>query len=283
MSYWRESRIAELPPAALPERDVAAYRRDGFVLRADALGGTDIRLLAERVRKLETEAHPGHVRESHGRSLRALHGCHLYDELFASLVRLPQLIEPARQLLERDVYVHQLKVNLKHGFSGDIWPWHQDYIYWRAEDGIPADNVTSVMLYLDDIDEFNAPIFFIPQSHHHGCIEMERPEGVEGWESNVSADLTYQVSEKLVAEMVAAGGMVSSRGEKGAAVWFDGNVVHASLPNISPRSRRLIIVTYNAVDNLPPEDAARTVRPEFLCARDRSAVQPLLRTTLLGD
>jgi ectoine hydroxylase len=265
----------------LSDQEVLDYETDGFVIRPGAMRDEDIGLLADRTRRLEGESHPGHVLESHGRSHRALHGCHLYDDCFKELVRLPQFLGPARQLLGTEVYVHQLKINLKCAFSGDIWPWHQDYIYWRNEDGIPRDAVTSVMIFLDNIDEFNGPIFFVPGSHRQGCIEMPRPaDAPAGWESNVSANLTYQVSEDMVAELIRAGGMVSAKGPRGTAVWFHGNIVHASLPNISPQSRRLVIVTYNAVDNVPVEQPGREQRPVFLSARDRRPLQPLPRASL---
>lgn len=265
----------------LSDRDLARYEADGFLVRPGAMAEEEIVRLADRVRRLEAESHPGHVLESHGRSYRALHGCHFYDNIFEALVRLPQFLTPARQILGGDVYVHQLKVNLKHAFCGEIWPWHQDYIYWRAEDGIPRDAVTSLMIFLDDVSEFNAPIFLVPGSHRLGCIETPRPAGEPaGWESNVSARLTYQVSEALVADLVEAGGMASARGPRGMAIWVHGNLVHASLPNISPQSRRLVIVTYNAVDNVPAEDPSRQLRPAFLCARDRRPLQPLATTTL---
>jgi ectoine hydroxylase len=36
------------------------------------------------------------------------------------------------------VYIYQFKINVKAAFGGDVWQWHQDYIFWRNEDGMPG-------------------------------------------------------------------------------------------------------------------------------------------------
>jgi len=132
------------------------------------------------------------------------------------LIRAPQFLTPAKQLLKDEVYIHQLKVNVKQAFSGEMWPWHQDYIYWRNEDNIPTANIVSVMIFLDDIDEFNGPLFFIPGSHLIGCVDTPKaPDAPAGWEGNVSASLTYQIDAPLVTKLVERGGLFSATGKKG--------------------------------------------------------------------
>jgi ectoine hydroxylase len=129
------------------------------------------------------------------------------------------------------------------------------------------------MVFLDDVNEFNGPLFFIPASHHIGCIDAPKAEEApEGWEGNVSASLTYQVDEKTVTALANKTGLFSAVGKKGTAVWFHGNLIHASPPNISPFERRIIILTYNAVNNAPAS-TAENQRPDFLNARDREALQ----------
>lgn len=253
----------------LADAELAEFNRQGFLVQPDAISESAVLNLIHKIEDFSRHDMPGHVLEKHGLCYRAFHGCHLYDADFAALIRLPGLVAPARQILNDDVYIHQLKVNLKQAFSGELWPWHQDYIYWRNEDKVPTDAIVSVMIFLDDVTQFNGPLFFIPGSHHVGCIEASKAEDApEGWVGNVSASLTYQVGHKQVAELVDAGGLFSATGTKGTAVWFHGNLVHASPPNISPFTRRLAILTYNAVGNAPPACASDS-RPEFLNGRDR--------------
>lgn len=252
----------------LTPQQIDAYERDGYFVQHNALSQAAVENLLICTIGFQTQTRPGHVLEKDGKTHRAFHGCHLYDGTYSNLIRAPQFLTPAQQLLRDDVYIHQLKVNVKQAFSGETWPWHQDYIYWRNEDNIPSVNIASVMIFLDDINEFNGPLFFIPGSHTIGCVDSPAAvDAPKGWEGNVSASLTYQIDPLLVTRLVSKGGLFAATGKKGTAVWFHGNLVHASPPNISPYNRRIAILTYNAVSNVPTIQPAN-LRPEFLNGRD---------------
>lgn len=260
----------------IDQHALAQFRDNGFFVQSEVFAHAEIKQLVDCLDIFAKSALPGHVKEKNSDVYRAFHGCHLYSDVYSDLVRKPEFLQIARSLLNDEVYIHQLKVNLKQAFSGETWPWHQDYIYWRNEDKVPTNSIVSVMIYLDDITEFNGPLFFIPRSHKAGCIEPQIPEGAAaGWEGNVSALLTYQVSDDHVTSLVAEGGLFSAKGNKGTAVWFDGNIVHASPPNLSPSQRRIAILTYNAVSNAPLDENLSARRPDFLNARDRSPLQEL--------
>ncbi len=260
---------------SIDANNIAAYRKNGFWVQPELLCAADTQALVDCLEDFAKNPQPGHVQEKNSTVYRAFHGCHFYSDVYDNLIRKPEFLNTARTLLKDEVYIHQLKVNLKQAFSGEMWPWHQDYIFWRNEDKVPTNKILSVMIFLDDITEFNGPLFFIPGSHQQGCIEPKIPEDApEGWEGNVSAALTYQVSDEEVAKLVKQGGMFSATGKKGTAVWFDGNLVHASPANISPHQRRIAILTYNAVSNAP-KDSGPDKRPDFLNARDRSPLKEL--------
>lgn len=252
----------------LTQQQIDDYARDGYFVQNNALSQAAVEDLLACTVAFQDRTLPGHILEKDGKTHRAFHGCHLYDETYSALIRASQFLTPAQQLLHDDVYIHQLKVNVKQAFSGEMWPWHQDFIYWRNEDNIPSDNIVSVMIFLDDINEFNGPLFFIPGSHTIGCVDAPKADDApKGWEGNVSASLTYQIDAPLVTRLVSKGGLFSATGKKGTAVWFHGNLVHASPPNISPHNRRIVILTYNAVSNIPTTQP-KNLRPEFLNGRD---------------
>ncbi|MGH9143045.1 MAG: phytanoyl-CoA dioxygenase family protein, partial [Vicinamibacterales bacterium] len=114
---------------------------------------------------------PGRVFERDGRTVRALHGCHLHSPIMKNLACLRRLVKVAMALVEDDVYIYQFKINMKAAFSGDVWKWHQDFIYWRDEDGMPECRVVNIGLYLDDVTEMNGPLLVIPGSHRGGVID----------------------------------------------------------------------------------------------------------------
>jgi ectoine hydroxylase len=251
----------------MPNRTpVEEYLDEGFAVIPDGFSAGEVALLRRETERLALEDVPSRVVEKDLATVRALHGCHAASDLMSRLVRLPRLAQLARDIIGDDIYVYQFKINMKAAFSGDIWAWHQDYIYWRNEDGMPECRCVNVAIFLDDAMECNGPLMVIPKSHGHGVMmpadaDAESPEE---WSRDVSADLKYTLSTSTVESLVAKGGGIRLlTGKAGTVVAFHPNLAHASLPNISPFARRMLIVTYNSVANAP----AHVVRPEFLVTR----------------
>ena len=56
----------------------------------------------------------------------------------------------------------------RSAFDGDVWQWHQDYGTWQADDQMPEARAMNVAIFLDEVNEFNGPLMFIPGSHKLG-------------------------------------------------------------------------------------------------------------------
>jgi ectoine hydroxylase len=181
------------------------------------------------------------------------------------------------------VYVHQFKINAKAACGGEVWAWHQDYVFWLKEDGMPAPRVTNVMVFLDEVNEFNGPLLLIPGSHREGVVDDEgRPAAASGepaWMANVGAELKYSLKRERVAALARRSGIVAPKGKAGSVLFFDANVFHGSAPNMSPFGRAIVISTYNSVENRPMPRAEP--RPEFLAGRDYAALVPVEDDALL--
>jgi hypothetical protein len=246
---------------------LSTFYDQGFWAAPRLISDPELALLCSRVDALSQIDAKSRVLERDGKTIRALHGCHLSDPLFDRLTRLPVLLEPARQILRSEVYTYQFKINTKAAFRGDVWPWHQDYIFWRNEDGMRSARAVNAMVFLDEVTEFNGPLYLMPGSHVEGCIEPtnQRHEQDDGWENDVSADLKYQLSEEQLSIFARRYGLFAPKGPAGSVVFFDPNVIHGSPSNISPSDRRMLIVTYNAVNNAP--GASPRSRPDFLVGR----------------
>ncbi|MFF2081811.1 phytanoyl-CoA dioxygenase family protein [Kitasatospora sp. NPDC058162] len=262
----------------LTDQLIESYQRDGFVLVENVIAAEDIGRLRAEAERLFALDHPGRVFEKDGKTVRGIHGCHTTGELFPRLIRLPSLLASAEQLLASKVYVHQCKINAKRALSGDTWPWHQDYIFWEQQDGLREPRVVNVALFLDEADEFNGPLLFVPGSHLQGVIRTERngsspDEEAPGWASSLSADLDYALGPDDVARAVGDRGIRSATGPAGSLLFFDSRIVHASGPNMSPVDRTLFLATYNSVENELAD--VPTPRPEFLAARDNQPLEAL--------
>jgi ectoine hydroxylase len=189
------------------------------------------------------------------------------------------------QLLDGPVYVYQFKINAKVAFQGDVWEWHQDYIFWQREDGVPEPRLVTACIFLDEVNEFNGPLMLVPGSHHGGVIEPPRTGGVPAgyeespeWIASLTADLKYSVDKESLARLMSGSGIVAPKGPAGSVLLFHPNVVHGSVPNMSPFDRKLALVTYNSVANRQTANA----RPEFLVARGAEALSPVADDALLG-
>jgi Phytanoyl-CoA dioxygenase (PhyH) len=272
--------IARMP---LTEEELNSFHDHGLLFQTYALSNNLISAIVEQVDGLTTIDVPSRIMERDGRTVRALHGCHLMHPLFERLIRLPILLGLAKQILGSDVYLYQFKINLKAAFRGDVWPWHQDYIFWRNEDGMLRPRALNVIIFLDDVTEFNGPIYFMPGSHHEGCIDVPAANHnhTSNWRSNVTADLKYRIDDERLAAFAQRYGLISPKGPRGSVVFSHCNIIHASPSNITPFSRRLVIITYNAVDNVPCSKAP--IRPDFLVGRDVSSLQMLESNTLAID
>ena len=269
-----------------------AYEDEGITFLPNYFSHDEVDAMKAELPALFAEDTPRRVIEKEGGKVRSVYGSHTTNDVFRRLVHHPRLVEPAKQILGSEVYVYQFKINAKAAFGGDMWDWHQDYVFWRKEDGMQQARVLNVAIFLDDVTEFNGPMFFIPGSQKNGVIDVPARDlnfgnggaaykNSPAWISNLTASIKYSVDRDMVARMVDERGIVAPKGERGSVIFFHGNLIHASANNISPHDRGVIFVTYNSLENIPPEVA--TPRPEFLSSRDFERVVSFSDDTLLHE
>jgi ectoine hydroxylase len=100
---------------------------------------------------------------------------------------------------------------------------------------------------------------------------METQGLEDDWQANFSANLKYTVDSQTIAKLAQNRPMFAPVGLAGSALFFHSNIVHASPPNLSPYPRKMLIITYNSVDNIPI--SKKTPRPDFIVSRDRTPLQ----------
>ncbi len=270
----------------LTQAQLQEYQEKGFILLPDYFSALEVeRMKTEQANILAgNTAHT--VLENDKTTIRSIHGSHTNSQVFQNLSQISRLVEPAMQILNSQVYVYQFKINIKAAFSGDVWQWHQDYIFWRKEDGMPTSRVTNVIIFLDDMNEFNGPLFFIPGSHQEGMIDVvlqnttnTKEQNKTQWSANFSNNLTYSLNRHTVANLVNKYGISDIKALAGSALFFDSNIVHASPSNISPFSRSVVIITYNSVENIPVSIPNK--RPEFIVSRDYQSITPVSDNVLI--
>ena len=197
---------------------------------------------------------------------RLLFGAHVYCEPFRCLSQLPRLLNPARQLLRDDVYLHQSRVNPKKGFGGGAeWEWHQDYPAWQREDGMPEPRCIMTAVFIDDCTAVKSPLLVVPGSHRHGLIDSVRLH------KDAKGYALYHLDRVTLQRLADENGIQALIGPAGSVCFIHCNVVHGSANNVSPWRRAIMYLIYNAVSNA----CTGTDRPWYQNSRDFTPLQPL--------
>ncbi|MEY9963326.1 ectoine hydroxylase [Streptacidiphilus sp. MAP12-16] len=260
----------------LSNEQLERYRSDGFLLIESLLDQQEVEALRSAFTRDCKSPGPHLITEEGSARVRAIYASHRRQSEFADLVRDHRLLAPVQQILTKDVYIYQFKINSKSAFGGEKWSWHQDYLAWRIADNLPAPRQVNVGVFLDDVTEFNGPVIYLPGSHHGGMLNDRRSADSKSVQHLDPDDIA--LTPQQLSDHVARRGMVSPKGPAGSVVFFSSEVVHGSAPNMSPHPRRLLIATYNDVANQPswPEQP----RPEYVVCRDAEPLRSLGRSFL---
>jgi len=256
----------------LTEQQVAQFDRDGYLFFPGLFSAAEIRTLTDEVPALYAQRRPENVREKGSDAVRTNFAAHLYSTPYAKLARHPRMVEPIRQLFGEDVYMHQFKINGKMAFEGDVWQWHQDYGTWFNDDQMPEARAMNVAIFLDEVNEFNGPLMFIPGSHKQGVLPA-------GHDTSTTSYPLWTINNDTIRTMVGKGGLVAPKGPAGSMILFHGCLVHASGSNLSPWNRVSVYLSLCAVSN----HIRRFKRPGYIAHRDFTPIQCLPDDCLLKD
>jgi ectoine hydroxylase len=182
------------------------------------------------------------------------------------------MVEPIVQIFGEAVYMHQFKINGKMAFDGDVWQWHQDYGTWQRDDDMPEPRAMNVAIFLDEVNEFNGPLMFIPGSHKLGVIDAAHDVATTSYP-------LWTIDNGSIAKLVARGGIVAPKGPAGSMILFHSCLVHASTSNLSPWNRVSVYLSLCAVSN----HIRRFKRPEYIAHRDFTPLVCLPDDCLLRD
>ncbi len=256
----------------LTTRQVEHFDRDGYLFFPSLFTPDEIRTLTDEVPRLFAQHRPENVREKGRDAVRTNFAAHLYSPPFARLARHPRMVEPVMQIFGEAVYMHQFKINGKMAFDGDLWQWHQDYGTWQRDDDMPEPRAMNVAIFLDEVNEFNAPLMFIPGSHTLGVIGAAHDLATTSYP-------LWTIDNDTIARLVARSGIVAPKGPPGSMIVFHSCLVHASTANLSPWNRVSVYLSLCAVSN----HIRRFKRPEYIAHRDFTPLQCLPDDCLLKD
>jgi ectoine hydroxylase len=277
----------------LTKHQLDFYEENGYLTFDNYFRQAEVDMLLAEVPKLFAEDSPRRILERSG-AVRTVFASHTTSEIYRRFSRLERLVGLAEELLRSRVYIHQFKINAKVALEGDLWEWHQDFLYWHKEDGMPAPRVLTAAVFLQEVNEFNGPMLLVPGSHRAGLVDVApayprahenggpgraRRAGDPPWMSTLTADLKYKINKCILTELVAGHDIVSIKGAPGMLLIFHGSLFHASATNLSASDRISVFVSYNSVENrLRPVERPR---PAFIANPDFSPLTPVGDDALL--
>ena len=255
----------------------AQFDGDGYLFFPGLFNAEETRRLTDAVPELYERREEYNVREKGSDAVRTNFAAHMYSEPFARLARHPRMIGPVEELLGEKLYMHQFKINGKMAFEGDVWQWHQDYGTWLNDDLMPTERAMNVAIFLDDVNEYNGPLMFIPGSHKKGVVQARH-------DLTTTSYPLWTVDNELIDKLVERaggknGGIVSPKGPAGSMILFHSCLVHASGSNLSPWNRVSVYLSLCAVSN----HIRRHKRPEYIAHRDFTPISCLPDDCLLKD
>ncbi|BEP60990.1 phytanoyl-CoA dioxygenase family protein [Variovorax sp. V213] len=253
----------------------AQFERNGYLFFPGHFSPEETKTLTDAVPELYSRREAFNVREKGSDAVRTNFAAHLVSEPFARLARHPRMVEPVMDLFDEEVYMHQFKINGKMAFEGDVWQWHQDYGTWLNDDLMPTERAMNVAIFLNDVNEHNGPLMFIPGSHRKGVVDAKH-------DLTTTSYPLWTVDNELIAQLVARaggknGGIVSPKGPAGSMILFHSCLVHASGSNLSPFNRVAVYLSLCAVGN----HIRRFKRPEYIAHRDFTPIEMLPDDCLL--
>jgi len=255
----------------LSEDQLARYRADGVLVLPGLFSAEEVEALRRSLPRLFAADVPQNFRERESGEVRTAMGPHLRDETYARMSRHPRLVEPAWQIMEDEkLHIQQTKVNAKIAFTGEVWQWHYDFATHHNEDGVPEPLALNLHILLDEVSEFNGPLWFVRGSH----TARDLPAALD------TATTSYPlwcVDRESVARLVAEGDVLSAKGRPGTVLIFGDLMMHGSPPNMSPWHRRIYSLILNPVANA----YTKTTRGDQQHHRDLTPVAPLVDDCLL--
>jgi ectoine hydroxylase len=255
----------------LDDRQLQLFAAQGYLVIPELFSEQEVELLRDECGALFNQEHPANFRERESGVVRTAMDIHNRSEVFSLLTRHPRLVEPAIQILADDaLYAQQVKVNAKVAFSGEIWQWHYDFATHHNEDGVPEPLALNLHVFLDDVTEFNGPLWFIPSSHKYGPARA-------ALDTETTSYPLWCVDRDVVTDLIDEGGLVSVTGKPGTALIFGDCLVHGSPANMSPFNRRIFSVILNPISNAYTKEQ----RPDYQHHRNLTPIVPLADDCLL--
>jgi hypothetical protein len=226
----------------LSQEQIDSYHANGYVGVENVISSRVVEELrrvtdefVERSREVTEhtavfDLEPGHSREHP--KLRRLKSPILQHEVYRDMLGHEGILAPVSQLIGYGLRCNGDKLNMKLPEVGSPVEWHQDWAFYPHTN----DDILAVGVCIDAMTEENGGMLVVPGSHRGPLYDHHQDGFFVGAITDSEVD-----REQMVQLEVPAGG-ISLHHVRTA---------HGSVPNRSPRPRRLLLLEMCAIDSWP--------------------------------
>lgn len=187
---------------------------------------------------------------------------HHDDDTLRNYTYHPRIIPIVEQLVGKNTYVSQSKINLKHGIKGKKWEYHRGFTFWHYLDGMPNNSMISLFIYLTEHTIENGAVYGLLGSHKDINLQtIKKESNIEiDTERDTAQDLSISIKDEYIKEYESKYMKHYFTGNAGDVLIMHSCLLHASENNITSQSRDVMITVYNKIEN-----HRNNKRPSFLC------------------
>lgn len=175
-----------------------------------------------------------------GRKAEEIISAHHQDRWIFELACEPKILDMVeRQIGSPNIVLWSTALIAKPPHTGRMVPWHQDAPYWNIEGKLAG----GVWIPFDDVDEKNGAMSILPGWHRSGVL-ARRKTGTKMFTEEIEPDALPKDLERAKVQYIL---------KAGQAAVHDTMIPHNSVPNLSDRWRRVLVLRYCSADSRLPE------------------------------
>jgi phytanoyl-CoA hydroxylase len=225
---------------ALSQEQVDAFWADGFLKVGKILSDSELATLREEYDRVFVAARAGLItfrnlaidptddletKNSAGKQmLQIMQMCEI-SMPFRRLVYDERILDVIEDLIGPNIQLFHDQALFKPAYQGGPIHWHQDNAYWRCT----PPNLVSAWLTLDDVDEHNGAMQFIPGTHLQAVGHARASTSSVLLDSGQHAD----ASKKVIVDLPAGGITIHHC-----------QTLHMTAPNSTDRQRRALAIHF---------------------------------------
>lgn len=222
----------------LTDEQIAHYEEFGYLAGIRIFTDEQVDVLREELTRMFSPDHPSndlfyeyHSNQSEGPSGVLFHalGSWRVEPGFHDALWNPAFTMAAAQLLGGATRFWHDQLFCKPAKHGGVVAWHQDYSYWQRS--TPMGHLTT-WIGLDDADESNGCLLYIPKSHKWDLLPITGLAGDMDAIKDVLTDEQWEMMENPKPICL----------KKGEATFHHPLMVHGSRENHSDRPRRALVL-----------------------------------------